>query len=325
MILNKMVFESLGKILIPSQIPNRPHWFNSHAQAPNAIVFENKVRIYFSCRSEIELDGNYRSYPTYIDIEDFDNLKNTSLSHEPLMELGQLGTFDEFGIYPFSVIRERDKFYAYYGGWTRPESVPFEVNIGLATSIDGSKFERLGAGPVLSALHDEPFVISSPKIRKFNGEFVLTYISGKEWIEHKNRSEIYYKIRIAFSKDGINWQRLGKDIIESKLGKTEAQASPDIFFDGHIFHMFFCYRANLGFREDPKLSYKIGYAFSSDLINWTRSDENFQLIASKCGFDSTNSSYPNVFQYKNNIYMAYLGNDMGSDGFGIAIHKQGLI
>ena len=32
------------------------------------------------------------------------------------MQLGALGTFDEFGIYPVSVIRHGDEVRGYYGG-----------------------------------------------------------------------------------------------------------------------------------------------------------------------------------------------------------------
>ncbi len=45
--------------------------------------------------------------------------------------LGGLGEFDEFGTYPVSVIRDGDEVRAYYAGWTRCESVPFNVAIGM--------------------------------------------------------------------------------------------------------------------------------------------------------------------------------------------------
>ena len=58
--------------------------------------------------------------------------------------------------------------FAYYGGWTRCESVPFNVAIGLGVSSDnGETFDKLGDGPILSYSLDEPFILSGPKIRKF--------------------------------------------------------------------------------------------------------------------------------------------------------------
>ena len=38
------------------------------------------------------------------------------------------------------------------------------------------------------------------------------------------------KIRMAKSKDGFNWERINKNIIEDNLCGNESQASPDVIF-----------------------------------------------------------------------------------------------
>ena len=40
------------------------------------------------------------------------------------------------------------------------------------------------------------------------------------------RAEPVYKIRMAISEDGIHWNKLNKDLIESRIEEDEAQASP---------------------------------------------------------------------------------------------------
>ena len=75
-----------------------------------------------------------------------------------------MGEFDEFGTYPASMIRDGQRILAYYAGWTRCESVPFNVAIGLAESdSEGESFQRVGCGPIISYSLDEPFVMSGPK------------------------------------------------------------------------------------------------------------------------------------------------------------------
>ena len=60
-----------------------------------------------------------------------------------------------------------------------------------------------GRGPVLPYSPDEPFVLSGPKIRRFDGHWYLWYIAGRKWKLVDGRPEPVYKIRMATSADGI--------------------------------------------------------------------------------------------------------------------------
>jgi len=207
---------------------------------------------------------------------------------------------------------------AYYGGWTRCESVPFNVAIGMGRSDDnGITFKKQGPGPVLSYSIDEPFVLSGPKIRSFNNKGHLWYIAGREWILDNGKPEPVYKIRMASSDDGINWIKHNRDIIESRIEENEAQASPDVFFYNGKYHMFFCYRYSSGYRGKEK-GYRIGYASSEDTYNWIRDDTKAGIDISNDGWDSEMISYPHVFELDKEIYMLYLGNQVGKFGFGLA-------
>ena len=206
--------------------------------------------------------------------------------------------FDEFGTYPVSVIRHGDEVRAYYAGWTRCESVPFNVAIGLAISKNnGETFTKLGNGPVLSYSPDEPFVISGPKIRYFNNTWYLWYIAGSKWKMVEGRPEPIYKIRMAQSVDGIHWEKINKNLIENRIEDDEAQASPDVFYANGLYHMFFCYRYSSHFRGKEK-GYRIGYASSINLIDWKRDDSKAGIDISEEGWDSEMISYPHVFQLK---------------------------
>jgi hypothetical protein len=311
------IWKKLGRIFNPLEIKNK-NWLREFAQAPSAIIFDDFVRVYFSCRPLREKNGQYISYSGFVDLDRYNLFKILKVSDSPILKLGGPGTFDEFGTYPISVIRNYDKMLAYYGGWTRCESVPFNVAVGFAISNDnGVTFIKMGDGPILSYSVDEPFIISGPKIRKYNNEFYLFYISGREWIVDNGNPEPIYKIRLAKSDNGIDWVKLNKDLIPDRLEVNEAQASPDVIFHNGKYHMFFCFRHGTEYRSKEK-GYRIGYAYSRDMINWVRDDSIAGIDISEDGWDSEMISYPHVFELDGSIYMLYLGNQVGRFGFGIA-------
>ena len=81
--------------------------------------------------------------------------------------------------------------------------------------------------------------------------------------------------------------------------------------------MFFCYRYSEDYRGHSK-GYRIGYAHSADLVTWTRDDARAGITVSEIGWDSEMVSYPHVFSIDDRVYMAYLGNGVGREGFGLA-------
>lgn len=295
------------------------------AQAPASLLLPDRLRMYFSCRPARDSSGQYVSHSAFVDLDRSDPRRVLRVAGTPILPLGEIGTFDEFGIYPVSVARFGDEeLRAYYGGWTRCTSVPFNVAIGVASSRDGGEtFRRLGAGPVLSYAPDEPFILSGPKIRRFQDKWFLFYIAGRKWKQAAEGREPVYRIRVAWSEDGLSWTRGGKDLIETRVEEDEAQASPDVFFHGGRYHMFFCYRFSTGFRSSER-GYRIGYAWSDDLLEWTREDLRAGLDVSPAGWDSQMVSYPHLFELDGSIYMAYLGNDVGREGFGLAVLEGAL-
>jgi hypothetical protein len=316
-------WRKLGLLFDPSRIEGRD-WLKEFAQAPATLVVDDVVRVYFSCRPPADAEGRYVSRSAWVDLDRTNLFKVREVATEPILPLGGLGEFDEFGIYPVSVIREGSLVRAYYAGWTRCESVPFNTAIGGAISRDGGRsFEKLGNGPVLSYSPDEPFVLSGPKVRRFGGRYQLFYIAGRKWKLVDGRPEPVYKIRMATSDDGVYWVKGGRDLIDSRIEQDEAQASPDVLFANGKYHMFFCYRYSSHFRGRTN-GYRIGYASSVDLLNWVRDDTRAGIDVSDEGWDSEMISYPHVFELDGRTYMAYLGNQVGRQGFGLAVLEGSL-
>ena len=316
-------WKKLGQVFNPTELIESS-WMNEYAQAPSIVIFDNYIRVFFSSRQVPDEKGQYISRMGYIDLDINNLFEIINISKEPNLPLGGLGTFDEFGTYPVSVIKTENEIRAYYAGWTRCESVPFNAAIGLAVSINnGESFSKVGEGPIISYTPDEPFVMGSPKIRKFGNTWYLWYSAGREWLANNGQPQPVYKLRMAISTDGINWKKIEKNLIPDVLEENECQASADVFYYKEKYHMFFSYRYNLNFRE-PNRGYRIGYAVSSDLINWDRDDKKAGIEASESGWDSESVSYPFVFELNKKIYMFYQGNEIGRFGFGLAQLENNL-
>jgi len=311
-----------GKVFDPREHSGRP-WLHEFAQAPATLILDDVVRVFFSCRPPPDDQGRYVSHTAFVDLDRKDLRRIVRVADAPILPLGERGTFDEFGVYPVSVIRDGAQLLAYYGGWTRCESIPFTVSIGLACSRDdGLSFERLGPGPLLTSDVHEPFVLSGPKIRRFGSRWHLWYVAGTRWQRIGERVEAVYKIRHAVSDDGLNWQRDHRNLLPDVLETDECQASPDVFHWGGRYHMLFCFKYSVDFRNNHR-GYQIGYAYSDDMVNWVRDDSKAGMSTSAEGWDSESVGYPHVFELDGRLHMLYIGNQFGRHGFGLASASAG--
>jgi len=82
--------------------------------------------------------------------------------------------------------------------------------------------------------------------------------------------------------------------------------------------MFFCYRYSSHYRGKEN-GYRIGYASSTNLADWTRDDTKAGIDVSESGWDAEMVSYPHVFEVDGRTHLAYLGNQVGRHGFGLAV------
>ena len=313
-------WQKLGKIFDPREHPR--WWLHEFAQAPATLLFDNLLRVYFSGRPAPDADGQYVSYTGFADFDRRDPMKLLRVSDEPVLSLGGLGCFDEHGVYPASFIRRGGYTLMYYAGWKRCQSVRFDTAIGLAYSAgeDAVDFVRAGRGPIVGASRYEPFVLSGPKVRVFNGAWWLFYIAGREWRMIDGRTEPIYKIRVARSNNGIDWTPHNANLIADVLGDDEVQSGPDVHLgaDG-IYHMLFCFR-EAGHHPDREGGLRIGYAWSENLTTWHRDDAQAGITIDPDpeAWDGQHIRYPHVFDLDGEQYMLFNGNEFGRHGFGLA-------
>ena len=317
-----MRWRKLGQIFNVSAC-SLPLGCTAFAQAPQALPFNDRTRVYFTTRRIDQSNGKYLSHVAYADFSlDFTNILD--VSRHQVIALGKRGCFDEHGIFPMNVLRHGGEVRGYTSGVNRRWSVPVDGAIGIAVSRDeGRTFERLGDGPVLAPSLHEPCIVVDPFVQVFGGMFHMWYVFGLGWAPSVSPAEPdrLYKIGHAVSGDGIAWTKTseGRAIIADRLGATECQAMPTVIRLGGSYHMFYCYRHASDFRSNRDRSYRIGHASSADLITWIRDDDALRIEPDPGAWDSDMLCYPHVFESDGRIYMLYNGNQFGREGFGAAV------
>lgn len=318
----KFEWEKLGLILDPKEDLG-DGW--SHAQVPFARKIANKLRIYFSTRGRVDLDGQFVSVPRYADFVLQDFPQKIGVGQSPILQLGIDGDFDRFGAMAGSVVRIEDHLSLFYTGWNRSVSVPYDWNIGVAEgSLAGSSFARVLRGPVMSPSPREPYLFACPVVFHFDGALRMLYLGGEKWFKaDTGKMESQYLLRTATSVDGLHWERSGAPLLPT-IVPDESQTSATVIQIDQTYYMFFSYRHGEGFREKPGRGYRIGVAISSDFETWDRQDQLAGIDVSAEGWDSDMVAYPHLFSLNGEVYMLYCGNSFGAGGFGVARLRTSL-
>jgi hypothetical protein len=296
------------------------------AQSPQALVLDDRVRVYFSTRAPDGFGASGRpqfvSRVAFVDLS-FDLRRVLGVNDAEVLAPGGLGAFDEHGVFPFSPLRVGSEVWAYTTGWSRRASVPVETAVGRVVSRDGGRtFSRDGDGPVLGPSPREPFLVGDAFVRHFGGRFHMWTMFGQRWLEGVDggEAERVYKIGRAWSADGLTWEKdEGHPIIPDVLGLDECQALPSVVPVGGQYLMAFCYRHATGFRTVPGRGYRLGQAWSDDLQRWTRQDDLPAFPAEPGQWDSEMVCYPHLFPLGGRVVMLYNGNAFGRGGFGGAV------
>lgn len=303
-----------GRIFDPAE----HDWAGSHAQVPTALVLQDRVRVYYADRFD---DG--RSYTTWLDLDRGDLSRVLHHNKEPILPFGAPGAFDDDGMMPSFALKHDGRTLLYYSGWNRGVTVPYRNSVGLAVSEDeGLSFRRLYEGPVLERCATEPYIAVTPTILIEDGFWRMWYISGLRWTEVEGRFEPVYVIKYATSTDGVSWARPNHQCLPQSH-PDEAFSHPTVIRDERGYHMWFCARGSVDYRDGAG-AYRIGYARSPDGLAWERDDaaEGLDVFdgegATGAGWASTMTCYPFVFQLESRTLMLFNGNGFGRTGFGWA-------
>lgn len=298
-------WEKLGLFFSPS---SQYDWLQTHAMLPTAeICGHNMVKIYFASRNL-----KNQSYIGWIRFN-LDTLQIEDMSQNPIFSPGKLGTFDDNGVLPSSLLKINDQKYMYYIGFKPGGTTRMDLFGGLARFNSSDVLERVSEAPIIERCSVNPYINTAPFVieSKLNSpyKYFMYYVAGCGWI---NKDLPRYNIQIAFSNDGVNWDRSGKVCIDFKDLNEVALARPYVVFIDGKYHMWFSYKGE---------NYKIGYAISDDGIVWDRQDDKGGLQATNINgdFDSDMVAYGCIVHHNNRLFMFYNGNNYGYSGIGLAI------
>ncbi len=295
-------------------------WSVSHAQAPvpEYIESENIIRVYFATRNQ---DG--LSLPAIIDLNADDPSQIITVYQKPLLDLGQLGTFDDCGLMPSWVVNRDGQKWLYYIGWNVRNTIPYHNSVGLAILDKGkSEFNRFSEGPLWDRDWREPYFSASTCVIFDEGVWKNWYLSCTGWTTIDGKPEPRYHIKYAESLDGVNWERNGHVAVDYLDEDEGGIVKASVIKDGGIYRMWFSYRRLKGYRTSRESSYRIGYAESDNGKVWIRDDSKSGIDVSDSGWDSEMLAYPHVLEVKGSLLMFYNGNGFGRSGFGYARLKK---
>jgi predicted GH43/DUF377 family glycosyl hydrolase len=297
-----MKWRKLGRVYVPS---GEQWWARQYAHLPTVDVMADRLRVYFA-----GLDESKFGRIGYVDVDRDDPTQVIAVGDEPLLDLGPVGTFDDSGVNPACVVHWHGHKYLYYIGWQRVARTPYALNAGLARfTAEGP--QRVQSVPILPRTNDEPYFRSATTVISDGDILKCWYVSCIGWDERDGNLIPTYNLRHATSRDGLNWTphpQISVELQDDEYGLGR----PWVIKDGNAYHLWYSIRS----LSQP---YRMGYAHSTDGVNWQRLDDTVGIHTSETGWDSEMICYPCVVDVDDRRYMFYNGNSHGASGFGCAL------
>ena len=292
--------ERQGLLLAP---PYAPPWAASHAGLP---VVDGD-RLYVAVR-----DGDGRARIARAPIAFGDGTARVGeIEPEPVLDLGDLGTFDDSGVMPSALVRgEGGQVRLYYTGWAKGVTVPFSLFVGLAVSDDdGATFRRHSRAPLLDRCDADPIMTASPYVLRDGDSWRMWYVSCDRWTLRDGVPHHHYNVRYAESSDGLVWRRDGRVAIPYADDAEHAISRPCVERTATGYVMWFSSRGE---------AYRIRLATSADGLVWTR-QPGVAIEPSASGWDAGMTCYPWLEQRDGYRYLLYNGAGFGATGVGYAV------
>ena len=232
---------------------------------------------------------------------------------KPVLNRGGKGEWDGVDLLNPSVIYKDNIYYNYYSG--------FDGSVwrtGLATSIDGLKWNKFEKNPILDISNsgwDSEYIAANGCAIEIDGKIYYYYQSKKK----KGPTQI----GLAISEDGKKFVKYQNNPVVS-VGVNHAWdslvvADPYVFKYKGYYYMYY-----LGM--DKLFIQRIGVAVSKDGITWEKSVLNPVLdMGVRDAFDENGVGEPSVVYRKPYFYMIYTGRARNEvRDIGVAISLDGI-
>ncbi len=282
-------------------------WHKLNTQLPIPYLMdEDRLRLFVTL-----CDAENRGRLGFVDVNPDNPSEIIDYSHEPLLDVGKRGCFDENGVVSTALLENDGKLYIYYCGFQKHVNYPYSSLAGVAVSIDGGQsFSRIRETPLLERKDGEMFIRTGVGIYKYGNVYRLYYASGNEWLSVNNKLVPQYSFRYIDSDSPICFD--GESIKMFPLENDEfGMTTPQIFKTDSGYEMIYSVRT-------VSEGYRMGYATSKDGIEFSRNDKVMDMERPNGEFDSEMICYGKCYKRGDRTYLFYSGNHYGMDGIGWA-------
>lgn len=293
-----------------------PIWGKESAMLPTPIqLSEDLIRVYTTFCDEKNV-GRIG----YFDINPDDPLSVINISTEPVLNIGEAGSFDDNGVAACSVVKVGQLLYMYYAGFEICKNIRYRILTGLAISSDGGNtFIRHSQTPILERSDDELYFRCGPFVKHINNKFHMWYVGGSSWATHNNQTLPVYDLRYIESDDGLQWPSKGRVVMHITDKDEHGFGRPYIVSETDLTAQ---YQLHYSIRKISHGAYRLGFATSADGLNWDRKDDELNLDVSTEGFDSKAIMFAAPLKLNNKQWLLYNGNGFGKDGVAIVPRTQ---
>jgi hypothetical protein len=290
-------------------------WMQGHAFSPTAIALDGGERVRVLCAVR---DGRDVGRVAWVDVAGDDPTRVLGVSARPALDIGVAGAFDDNGVTPLCVVEHEGTHRLYYLGWQLQVRVRYTLFTGLAISRDGATtFERVSQAPVLDRCDGELTVRSSCTVLREGDRWRMWYAGGGDrWVHADGVERPEYVLRHLESDDGVRWPDGGRVCLAPANEDEHGFSRPCVLRDGDGWRMWYS-------RRTRSQMYRLGYATSSDGLDWQRHDDEAGLDVSASGWDSEMVGLSDLAATPHGTYLFYNGNGYGATGFGVAV-AEGL-
>lgn len=300
-----MRWRRLGRVYAPDgSMP----WAQTHAMVPTPWQLDEETLRVFVASVDEERVGRV----AYVDVDARNPLRVRRVAREPALDIGEPGTFDEWGVTPMSAVGVGDRIRLYYTGWQRTRAGRYTLLTGVAESGDhGETFERLTQAPILDRSADELYVRSAAAVLRHDDRWLMYYVAGSKWIGCGEAEKPRYGVRTLRSEDGVSWAARGEVCIDPEGDDEFGFGRPWVWRQGDGFRMLYSVRTR-------SLGYRMGGARSADGLTWQRRDAAAGLDVAADGWDSEMVCFGARVETEFGVWLFYCGNGYGRTGFGVA-------
>lgn len=228
---------------------------------------------------------------------------------EPLLEKGDLGTFDMNGVgYPW-LVRHGDVERMFYVGWTRMGGdIPFRNQMGLAErSGTSGLFHRMSRASWFPASDDEAIGTGSCSVDRMpDGRWRMLYVNFVAWERDGEAVKHRYNVRQAFSQDGLNFDRRRSTVVIELEDDEVAIASPAPRWVGDTQEILFTART-----QNYRI-YSVPVTASGDILR-----RRTLLDIARGDWDADMQAYPRILRHDGVDWLFYCGDGYGRAGIGM--------